>query len=1243
MLAGCQVTCHQCANEAGFGNVLLLREFPLTRGWAMRVAIMIALMMGSVGFTAAAEPDKPELARKAEAILRANCYQCHGQDGVFEGGMNYILDATKMIARKKIVPGKPEESKLYLRVAKGTMPPADHEPRPSTAEKELLRQWIAAGAPAAHDNADSTRTIITQADLFGWMLKDLETFDRRSRRFIRYFSLAHLYNQGLSDDELQTYRNALSKLANSLSWRPKISIPHAVDPHKTLLRIDLRWYTWDATLWNRLLAEYPYGILDDSATSRAVLVGTATKLPLLRADWFIANACRPPLYFDLLQLPASIAELERQLRVDAALDIQQDRVARAGFNGSGVSKNNRILERHVSIHGAYWRTYDFDAVPQNLVERAGVLPDQRNIFAYPLGPAGVAPRDPFLHAGGEAIFNLPNGLHGYMIVNAVGNRVDKGAVQIVSDPKRPDRAVETGVSCMSCHLTGINEKADQVRDFVAKNPKAFSRADAEIIRALYPPEANMKKLMDEDQEKYRKAVEQTGAKVIKTEPVSTLTLRYEADLDLPTAAAEVGFTPAEFREKISHSELLTRNLGGLRSDGGTVSRQVFIQAFGDIVRDLKLGALFASNINGGTLPDNTGDLDPLEGSANQANAVAISRDGKVALIAGADRSLKLWDISAEREIRRFVGHTASVWSVAFSPDERQALSGSMDGTARLWDVATGQELKRFEGHLSLVTAVAFSPDGRQILTGGYDGSVALWDAKGEEIKRFEGLSKSIHALTFSPNGKSALIGGDGPIHLIDLDSGKTIKTFAGHPSAVSCVAISPHGGLAASGGDDGTARVWDMGSGKQIRAFSSDNHAAIRDVAFAPSGKSLLTASTDRSVRLWDIDGNNQAGRFDRHETAVITASFINGGAQTMSASRDSAIKAWGLSKHKHLVLASIATNAQTSAPPPKSSLAAALKPMATLPADGTIGNMVLSPNKKWLYYINRTTDKLIQVDAASLKQTRDWPMPSGGDVFTLTPDGKAIYTFGFDEGQCTIIELDPILLKARKKLKADLNPYDIAASDTGLVFLSGSLGGWSDVAVVDWKIQKVVGRWGGVWTNSFVRFSPDPSRLYVATQGVNPGKIEGFPIPVRLSDKPAASTTPTTGDVPASGQFMLTPDGKFLISHTGATFRLGSSRESDLQPGPKLPPHLAAAVDSEHGVLLLLANDGATIKRFSYPAMEWQSNDRLSVLAHQMVYDDQSGRLYVGVINPASLGRPRAKGFGDLQVYEMKGAAPAK
>ena len=117
---------------------------------------------------------------------------------------------------------------------------------------------------------------------------------------------------------------------------------------------------------------------------------------------------------------------------------------------------------------------------QNLVERGNLLPDRRNVFAYPLGPGSTD--NFFQHAGGEVIFNLPNGLQGYVLVNAVNQRIDKGPTAIVSDAKRPDRAVEVGISCLACHAGGINFKDDQIRDHVAKNAKSFSRADAALVR-----------------------------------------------------------------------------------------------------------------------------------------------------------------------------------------------------------------------------------------------------------------------------------------------------------------------------------------------------------------------------------------------------------------------------------------------------------------------------------------------------------------------------------------------------------------------------------------------------------------------------------------------------------------------------------------------------------------------------------------------------------------------------------------
>jgi hypothetical protein len=98
-----------------------------------------------------AEPDKTDLARKAQSILKANCYHCHGQEGAVEGGMNYILDLKTLVDRKKIVPGEPLKSKLYKRLVSedNPMPPDEEKVRPSKDDIALIKRWIEAGAPEA--------------------------------------------------------------------------------------------------------------------------------------------------------------------------------------------------------------------------------------------------------------------------------------------------------------------------------------------------------------------------------------------------------------------------------------------------------------------------------------------------------------------------------------------------------------------------------------------------------------------------------------------------------------------------------------------------------------------------------------------------------------------------------------------------------------------------------------------------------------------------------------------------------------------------------------------------------------------------------------------------------------------------------------------------------------------------------------------------------------------------------------
>jgi hypothetical protein len=192
--------------------------------------------------------DNALLARQVQETLANFCYRCHGQDGMVEGGFNYLMDRDQLVASKKVVPGQPDKSRLFRRVVEGEMPPEDEKPRPGSDHVALLRRWIEAGAPA-FTKPSTPHKFITLADIAGSIKADLEKRNERDQPFTRYFTLTHLYNAGVSEDQIQTYRNGLAKLVNSLSWEKKVVVPEPVDPARTVLRIDLRDYRWTDREW----------------------------------------------------------------------------------------------------------------------------------------------------------------------------------------------------------------------------------------------------------------------------------------------------------------------------------------------------------------------------------------------------------------------------------------------------------------------------------------------------------------------------------------------------------------------------------------------------------------------------------------------------------------------------------------------------------------------------------------------------------------------------------------------------------------------------------------------------------------------------------------------------------------------------------------------------------------------------------------------------------------------------------
>ena len=512
-----------------------------------------------------------QIAQDAYAIFEQSCFICHGPTGSYKETL--LIEHNTLIQNGTVVPGNPHTSELYNRlittdIAK-RMPLA--QPQLSAQAIDTIRNWILAGAPDWAATSTTNGNFISPSEILNTIETHLMSLAPFDRAFARYFTMTHLYNAGEPAGILQEYRKGLSKLVNSLSWGVTVINPQPIDPQGTIFYIDLRHYEWDVNnAWTQIEGAYPYHISFNAPVQKALQEQLGrlqtemnSNIPSIHIDWFVATASLPPLYHDLLSLPLTDRELDTRLEVDVVRNINNApgvRVWRAGTNDSGVSTNNRVLERHTSRYGAYWKSYDF----------AGSVGTQ-NIFTHPLS---------FTHDGGEAIFNLPNGLQGYYLVNASGSRLDGAPINIVSNPAASDPTVRNGLSCFGCHTEGMKTFEDQVRSVVESNTNpTYDKAQA--LR-LYVEQSEMDTLLGEDMERYRVALVKTGGTVDDIEPIQRFHEAFEGPVDVAYAAAVVGLETEVFLNKIKENVGL-QNLGLLVLESGSMKRDAWTSNFPDII------------------------------------------------------------------------------------------------------------------------------------------------------------------------------------------------------------------------------------------------------------------------------------------------------------------------------------------------------------------------------------------------------------------------------------------------------------------------------------------------------------------------------------------------------------------------------------------------------------------------------------------------------------------------------------
>jgi WD40 repeat protein len=290
------------------------------------------------------------------------------------------------------------------------------------------------------------------------------------------------------------------------------------------------------------------------------------------------------------------------------------------------------------------------------------------------------------------------------------------------------------------------------------------------------------------------------------------------------------------------------------------------------------------------------ELRSLEDPSSRVTAIAVAPDGRHAISGFHDGTLKLWELESGTELRSLQGHGDAVNAVAVTPDGKRAVSASKDHTLRVWDLESGAELRSLQGHSDTANAVAVTPDGKRAISGSHDRTLKVWDLEsGAELRSLEDHSDWVTAVAVTPDGKRAIsASADRTVKVWDLESGAELRGVEGHTRSVNAVVAAPDMKRAVSASADHTLKVWDLESGAELRSLKGHS-GAVNAVAVTPDGKRAVSASMDRTLKVWDLESGAELRSLKGHSDWVTALAVTPDGKRAVSASADHTLKVWDL------------------------------------------------------------------------------------------------------------------------------------------------------------------------------------------------------------------------------------------------------------------------------------------------------------------------------------------------------------